>query len=155
MTHTVTSGSLHRGVFTLWGALSKSRGRGGWWVVVIVTFLLRSCLLRSFLPTRENLRSWKKLPSFLLVGNHDCDMTWAGGVGGYWGGEPWGKSWGPHGIVCFVWWYPKEASSTLEFAQRAFCGINSQTDSKAEKRDKLNAPVCTLLRKQLDFDLMG
>ncbi|KAL1269636.1 hypothetical protein QQF64_031925 [Cirrhinus molitorella] len=51
--------------------------------------------------------------------------------------------------------YPKEASSTLEFAQRAFCGINSQTGSKAEKRHKLNAPACTLLRKLLDFDLMG
>ncbi|KAL1266622.1 hypothetical protein QQF64_002297 [Cirrhinus molitorella] len=51
--------------------------------------------------------------------------------------------------------YPKEASSTLEFVQRAFCGINSQTGSKAEKRHKLNAPVCTLLRKLLDFDLMG
>ncbi|KAL1255196.1 hypothetical protein QQF64_013257 [Cirrhinus molitorella] len=51
--------------------------------------------------------------------------------------------------------YPKEASSTLEFVQRAFCGINSQTGSKAEKRHKLNTPVCTLLRKLLDFDLMG
>ncbi|RXN30295.1 Golgin subfamily B member 1 [Labeo rohita] len=51
--------------------------------------------------------------------------------------------------------YPKEASSTLEFVQRAFCGINSQTGSKAEKRHKLNAPVCTLLRKLLDFELMG
>ncbi|KAL1277917.1 hypothetical protein QQF64_024590 [Cirrhinus molitorella] len=48
-----------------------------------------------------------------------------------------------------------KASSTLEFVQRAFRGINSQTGSKAEKRHKLNAHVCTLLRKLLDFDLMG
>ncbi|XP_052396447.1 uncharacterized protein LOC127944498 isoform X2 [Carassius gibelio] len=51
--------------------------------------------------------------------------------------------------------YPKDASSTLEFVQRAFCGINSQLGSKAEKRHGLNAPVCTLLRKLLDFELMG
>ncbi|KAL7400909.1 hypothetical protein ABVT39_019814 [Epinephelus coioides] len=38
---------------------------------------------------------------------------------------------------------------------RAFCGINPPTDSKAEKKRGLNAPVCTLLRKLLDFELMG
>nr|XP_033491380.1 uncharacterized protein LOC117262495 [Epinephelus lanceolatus] len=51
--------------------------------------------------------------------------------------------------------YPAEASSTLEFIQRAFCGINPLTGSKAEKKRGLNAPVCTLLRKLLDFELMG
>ncbi|XP_038568450.1 uncharacterized protein LOC119898317 [Micropterus salmoides] len=51
--------------------------------------------------------------------------------------------------------YPAEAASTLEFIQRAFCGINPQTGSKAEKRRGLNAPVCTLLRKLLDFELVG
>ncbi|XP_041839626.1 uncharacterized protein LOC121638736 [Melanotaenia boesemani] len=51
--------------------------------------------------------------------------------------------------------YPAEAASTLEFIQRAFCGINSQTGSKAERKRGLNAPVCTLLRKLLDFELVG
>ena len=35
---------------------------------------------------------------------------------------------------------------------RAFCGINPQTGSKAEKKRGLNAPVCTLLRKLLDIE---
>ncbi|XP_062386354.1 uncharacterized protein LOC134073799, partial [Sardina pilchardus] len=49
--------------------------------------------------------------------------------------------------------YPAEAACTLEFIQRAFCGINSQHGSKAKKKKGLNAPVCTLLRKLLDFEL--
>nr|XP_055038036.1 uncharacterized protein LOC129425962 [Misgurnus anguillicaudatus] len=48
--------------------------------------------------------------------------------------------------------YPAAGSSTLEFIQRCFLGINPERGSKAKKRTTMNPHVSTLLRKLIDFE---
>uniref|UniRef100_A0A8C4RPV3 Si:dkey-15h8.17 n=1 Tax=Erpetoichthys calabaricus TaxID=27687 RepID=A0A8C4RPV3_ERPCA len=52
--------------------------------------------------------------------------------------------------------YPDDASSTLEFIQRCFLGINPESGSKSKKKHgHINQQVCTLLRKLIDFEWMS
>ncbi|XP_039592264.1 uncharacterized protein LOC120515387 [Polypterus senegalus] len=52
--------------------------------------------------------------------------------------------------------YPEDASSTLEFIQRFFLGINPESGSKSKKKHgHINQQVCTLLRKLIDFEWMS
>ncbi|KAK0147602.1 hypothetical protein N1851_012933 [Merluccius polli] len=48
--------------------------------------------------------------------------------------------------------YPAAGSSTLEFIQRCFLGINPERGSKTKKRTTMNPHVSTLLRKLIDFE---
>ncbi|CAM4579752.1 unnamed protein product [Leuciscus chuanchicus] len=48
--------------------------------------------------------------------------------------------------------YPAAGSSTLEFIQRCFLGINPERGSKTKKRTTMNPNVSTLLRKLIDFE---
>ncbi|XP_077363896.1 uncharacterized protein LOC144007849 isoform X1 [Festucalex cinctus] len=48
--------------------------------------------------------------------------------------------------------YPAPASSTLEFIQRCFLGINPERGSKSQKRKAMNPQVSTLLRRLIDFE---
>ncbi|KAK5862906.1 hypothetical protein PBY51_018256 [Eleginops maclovinus] len=48
--------------------------------------------------------------------------------------------------------YPATGSSTLEFIQRCFLGINPERGSKTKKRTTMNPHVSTLLRKLIDFE---
>ncbi|XP_051991255.1 uncharacterized protein LOC127650096 [Xyrauchen texanus] len=48
--------------------------------------------------------------------------------------------------------YPAAGSSTLEFIQRCFLGINPERGSKTKKWTTMNPHVSTLLRKLIDFE---
>ncbi|KAK7158533.1 hypothetical protein R3I94_004993 [Phoxinus phoxinus] len=48
--------------------------------------------------------------------------------------------------------YPAAGSSTLEFIQRCFLGINPEKGSKTKTRTTMNPHVSTLLRKLIDFE---
>ncbi|XDV36886.1 hypothetical protein PO909_006601 [Leuciscus waleckii] len=48
--------------------------------------------------------------------------------------------------------YPAAGSSTLEFIQRCFLGINPERGSKTKNRTTMNPHVSTLLRKLIDFE---
>ncbi|KAK9978878.1 hypothetical protein ABG768_020616 [Culter alburnus] len=48
--------------------------------------------------------------------------------------------------------YPAAGSSTLEFIQRCFLGINPERGSKTKKQTTMNPHVSTLLRKLIDFE---
>ncbi|XP_041656815.1 uncharacterized protein LOC121518531 [Cheilinus undulatus] len=48
--------------------------------------------------------------------------------------------------------YPATGSSTLEFIQRCFLGINPERGSQTKKRTTMNPHVSTLLRKLIDFE---
>ncbi|KAK2852927.1 hypothetical protein Q7C36_008128 [Tachysurus vachellii] len=52
--------------------------------------------------------------------------------------------------------YADSGSCTLEFIQRRFLGINSETGTKSKKQKGLiNQQVCTLIRKLIDFEWMS
>ncbi|KAJ8002374.1 hypothetical protein DPEC_G00179240 [Dallia pectoralis] len=56
-----------------------------------------------------------------------------------------------HGVAACLE-YPDAGSSTLEFIQRCFLGINPARGSKTKKQTTNNPDVSTLLRKLIDLE---